>query len=142
VLESLVLPLSYLDRLADSDQPRNLPGKGSAAVEADDLARLARKPDVQVRKVRAETSARLDWLPLPAIAVMRDDTFMQVSPTKALVFPRLVKLAAFDIKVDNKRVPLATGFAAIAGIKPGERRIVEFLLSPLSRRLQEAGREG
>ena len=36
---------------------------------------------------------------------------------------------------------LAPGFAATAEIKTGDRRIIEFLLSPLSRRLQEAGRE-
>ncbi len=58
-----------------------------------------------------------------------------------LVFPCLVRLAAIDIKVGNKRVPLAPGFAATAEIKTGDRRIIEFLLSPLSRRLQEAGRE-
>lgn len=58
-----------------------------------------------------------------------------------LVFPCLVRLAAHDIKVGAKRVALAPGFAATAEIKTGERRIIEFLLSPLSRRMQEAGRE-
>ena len=41
----------------------------------------------------------------------------------------------------NQRIALAPGFAATAEIKTGDRRIIEFLLSPLSRRLQEAGRE-
>lgn len=58
-----------------------------------------------------------------------------------LVFPCLVKLAQPDIIVGAVRVPLAPGFAATAEIRTGHRRIIEYLLSPLSRRLQEAGRE-
>jgi len=58
-----------------------------------------------------------------------------------LVFPCLVKLAAAHIDVGSKQVALEPGFAASAEIKTGQRRIIEFLLSPLSRRVQEAGRE-
>ncbi|HEY0685289.1 MAG TPA: HlyD family type I secretion periplasmic adaptor subunit [Steroidobacter sp.] len=58
-----------------------------------------------------------------------------------LVFPCLVTLSASQIDVGDKLVALEPGFAASAEIKTGERRIIEFLLSPLSRRLQEAGRE-
>jgi hemolysin D len=58
-----------------------------------------------------------------------------------LVFPCLVKLSASHIDIGAKRVALEPGFAAVAEIKTGKRRIIEFLLSPLSRRLQEAGRE-
>jgi hemolysin D len=58
-----------------------------------------------------------------------------------LVFPCQVRIAQPYIKVGNKRVALAAGLAATAEIKTGERRIIEYLLSPLARRLQEAGRE-
>jgi hemolysin D len=58
-----------------------------------------------------------------------------------LVFPCLVKLSQSYVSVGPKRVALAPGFAATAEIKTGNRRVIEFLLSPLSRRLQEAGRE-
>jgi hemolysin D len=58
-----------------------------------------------------------------------------------LVFPCLVKLHATHITAGMKKVALAPGFAATAEIKTGDRRIIEFLFSPLSRRLQEAGRE-
>lgn len=58
-----------------------------------------------------------------------------------MVFPCLVRLAASDILVGTRRIALAPGFAATAEIKTGDRRIIEYLLSPLSRRLQEAGRE-
>ena len=58
-----------------------------------------------------------------------------------LVFPCLVKLHATHISAGMKKIALAPGFSATAEIKTGDRRIIEFLLSPLSRRLQEAGRE-
>ena len=58
-----------------------------------------------------------------------------------LVFPCLVKLSRSYIEVGSQRVALVPGFAATAEIRTGDRRIIEFLLSPLSRRLQEAGRE-
>lgn len=58
-----------------------------------------------------------------------------------LVFPSLVKLDRPYIAIGESSIPLAAGLAASAEIRTGERRIIEFLLSPLSRRLQEAGRE-
>jgi len=58
-----------------------------------------------------------------------------------LVFPCQVRMAQSFINVGSKRVSLAAGFAVTAEIKTGERRIIEYLLSPLARRLQEAGRE-
>lgn len=58
-----------------------------------------------------------------------------------LVYPARVRLLAAHITADGVRRTLAPGLAATAEIKTGRRRIIEFLLSPLSRRVQEAGRE-
>lgn len=58
-----------------------------------------------------------------------------------LVFPAQVSLARASIKVDGRAVKLEPGLAATAEIRTGTRRIIEYLLSPLSRRVQEAGRE-
>ncbi len=58
-----------------------------------------------------------------------------------LVFPCLVKLSLPYIEIANRRVPISPGYAATAEIRTNDRRIIEFLLSPLSRRMQEAGRE-
>jgi hemolysin D len=52
-----------------------------------------------------------------------------------------VRLLQPWIEVDGRRRALAPGLAATAEIKTGDRRIIEYLLSPLSRRVQEAGRE-
>jgi hemolysin D len=58
-----------------------------------------------------------------------------------LVFPAQVKLSKDHLVVGAARFNLAPGLAATAEIKTDKRRIIEFLLSPLSKRLQEAGRE-
>jgi hemolysin D len=58
-----------------------------------------------------------------------------------LVFPARVELAQFAIDVQGQSIPLSAGLAASAEIRTGRRRIIEFLLSPLQRRVAEAGRE-
>ncbi len=60
---------------------------------------------------------------------------------EGLVFPAIIKLPHPWLMVGDRRAYLAPGLAATAEIKTGERRIIEYLLSPLSRRMQEAGRE-
>jgi hemolysin D len=58
-----------------------------------------------------------------------------------LVFPARVELSQFVINVDGRTQALSAGMSVTAEIKTGRRRIIEFLLSPLQRRVQEAGRE-
>jgi hemolysin D len=43
--------------------------------------------------------------------------------------------------VDGKTVNLAPGMAATVEIKTGKRKLIEFLLSPLMKMTNEAGRE-
>jgi hemolysin D len=43
--------------------------------------------------------------------------------------------------VGGRATPLTAGLAATAEIRTGRRRIIEFLLSPLQRRVEEAERE-
>jgi membrane fusion protein, hemolysin D len=59
-----------------------------------------------------------------------------------LVFPARIELSRFDVPVGNGRITaISSGMAVSAEIRTGHRRIIEFLLSPLSRSVQEAGRE-
>jgi hemolysin D len=58
-----------------------------------------------------------------------------------LVYPARVRLDRNWIRVDGVRRSLAPGLAATVEIKTGRRRIIEYLLSPLLRRVKEAGRE-
>ena len=58
-----------------------------------------------------------------------------------LVFPARVELARPSIIVRGQSRALTAGLSATAEIRTGKRRIIEFLLSPLARRVEEAGRE-
>jgi hemolysin D len=58
-----------------------------------------------------------------------------------LVFPARVELSQQTISVGGQRRLLTAGMAVTAEIKTGRRRIIEFLLSPIARRVEEAGRE-
>ena len=111
-----MLLLSFLDRPADPDQLRHLLGKGSTLLDADDVARLAKKLDVQARKVAAG-GARLDRMPLPAIAQLHHDEYLvllQVSEQKALLFrpgeerPRTMPRAEFDAAFSGTLILMTT----------------------------------
>jgi hemolysin D len=59
-----------------------------------------------------------------------------------LVFPARIELSKFTVSVGKgKSTAMSPGMAVSAEIRTGQRRIIEFLLSPLSRNIQEAGRE-
>jgi hemolysin D len=58
-----------------------------------------------------------------------------------LVFPARVELRRFAIRAGGRTRPLSAGMAVSVEIRTGRRRIIEFLLSPLARRADEAGRE-
>jgi len=58
-----------------------------------------------------------------------------------LVFPARVELSQFSLNVGERDVPIRAGMSVTAEIKTGRRRIIEYLLSPLQRRVEEAGRE-
>ena len=59
----------------------------------------------------------------------------------ALVYPARVSLATSVIQVEGKPVTLAPGMAVTAEIKTGQRRLIEFFLSPLLKATQETARE-
>jgi hemolysin D len=58
-----------------------------------------------------------------------------------LVFPARVELAQQSISINGRPRVLTAGMAVTAEIRTGRRRIIEFLLSPIARRVEEAGRE-
>jgi hemolysin D len=60
---------------------------------------------------------------------------------KGLVYEARARLLQDYIMVDGKKSQLSPGLSATAEIKTGDRRIISYLLSPLARRVQEAGRE-
>ena len=55
--------------------------------------------------------------------------------------PACVTLGQTQIQIDDRLVNLAPGMAVTAEIKTGQRRIIEYVLSPLLRYKQESLRE-
>ena len=63
------------------------------------------------------------------------------SSPNQLFYAARVTLDKRTMNVDGKTVNLTPGMAATVEIKTGKRRLIEFLLSPLMRIKDEAGRQ-
>jgi membrane fusion protein, hemolysin D len=61
--------------------------------------------------------------------------------TQNLVFPASIKLAQPWIEIDGKQVALRPGMAVTVEIKTGQRRAIDYLLSPLREMTSQAARE-
>lgn len=62
-------------------------------------------------------------------------------PGQELLYSARVSLDETRMQVEDRMIDLTPGMAVTAGIKTGQRRIVEYLLSPLLRYKQESLRE-
>lgn len=58
-----------------------------------------------------------------------------------LVYDARIKLNKRFLMVNGTRTPIGPGLAVQAEIKTGERRIIEYILSPIAKTMDEAGRE-
>lgn len=58
-----------------------------------------------------------------------------------LVYPTRVRLAKTHMRIDAKDVDLSAGMAVTVEIKTGQRRLIEYFLSPLIQATGEAARE-
>jgi hemolysin D len=61
--------------------------------------------------------------------------------TQNLVFPATIRLAKRTMDVDGKEVALMPGMAVNVEIKTGQRRAIDYLLSPLREMVSETARE-
>ena len=61
--------------------------------------------------------------------------------TGGAVYPATLVLSQKDMLIDGKRVNLTPGMAVTAEIKTGQRRVIEYLLSPVQRAGSESLRE-
>ena len=60
---------------------------------------------------------------------------------QVLVFPATIELRNASLNVEGRDVPLSAGMAVTVEIKTGERRVIDFLLSPLKQYASQAARE-
>lgn len=62
-------------------------------------------------------------------------------PPQGLVYSARIRLAQRTIRVGSRDQRIGPGLAVQAEIKTGERRIIQYLLSPIAQMADEAGRE-
>jgi hemolysin D len=111
-------------------------------VEANVLNR-----DVGFVRERQEVRVKLEAFPFTRYGVVNGRlAFLSHDAVQdehlGLIFPARVELSQFAVRVSqHETIPLTAGMAVSAEIKTGKRRIIEYLLSPLARRVEEAGRE-
>ena len=58
-----------------------------------------------------------------------------------LVYPTRVSMDRSTIQVEGRQVNLSPGMAVTVEIKTGQRRVIEYLLSPLLKSIKESLRE-
>jgi hemolysin D len=61
--------------------------------------------------------------------------------TQSLVFPATVTLSRGSMAIDGKEVPLSPGMAVTVEIKTGQRRAIDYLLSPVREVVSQTARE-
>ena len=61
--------------------------------------------------------------------------------TQGLVYPVTIELDRSYMVIDGKQVPLTAGMSASVEIRTGERRVIDYLLSPLREIASRAGHE-
>lgn len=71
----------------------------------------------------------------------RSSGFAGVQKTQGLVFPVTLSLNSTTIDADGARVALAAGMAVSVEIRTGDRRIIDYLLSPITETTSRAMRE-
>lgn len=71
--------------------------------------------------------------------MQQDEKNRPVQP--GLVYAARIRLKQRTIRVAGRDQPIGPGLAVQAEIKTGERRIIQYLLSPIAQALDEAGRE-
>ncbi len=76
----------------------------------------------------------------PGQQQQRDEAGRQ-QPQQGLVYAARIRLNQRTIRVRGRDQTIGPGLAAQAEIKTGERRIIDFLLSPIAKTMDEAGRE-
>ena len=60
---------------------------------------------------------------------------------QSAVYPATLTLAKRTMNIDGKQVAISPGMNVTAEIKTGERRVIEYLLSPIQRAGSESLRE-
>lgn len=103
-------------------------------LENKDIGFVREGQEAQV-KVDTFTFTRYGLVPATVLRVTSDAVNDE---KRGAIFPATLRLQREVMDIDGKPVRLAPGMTVSAEVKVGRRRVIEFLLSPLQRRVQES----
>ncbi len=87
-----------------------------------------------------ETISR-DAVPPEAPQQEQQNANARAAPSPSLVYSARIRLLRNHLVIRGRRQPIGPGMAVQAEIRTGQRRIIQYLLSPISQAIDEAGRE-
>ena len=123
--------------------PHDHPVEVEAQVENKDVGFVQEGQAVEI-KVETFPFTLYGTIPGRVLTVSDDAVPLEKDkdkPTNALVFATRVSMDQSTIQVEHKQVNLSPGMAVTVEIKTGQRRVLEYLLSPLLKSVQESLRE-
>lgn len=143
---TVVSPGSVLMTLVPHDEPL----QAEVYVKNEDVGFVHRDQRVKL-KLSAYPFQKYGMIDGTVIHVGPDAADQPGSPSKAggetsdaatgLRYKALVRLDAQHLETDGNRLRLSPGMQVIAEIHQGQRTVMEYLLSPVQKAWQEAGRE-
>ena len=95
---------------------------------------------VQPAEFKLETFAYTKYGTVPAtVSIVTADAVQDEK--EGSYYPATLILGLQTMQIDGKRVPISPGMNITAEIKTGQRRVIEYLLSPIQRAGNESLRE-
>ncbi len=117
--------------------PQDHPVEVEAQVENKDVGFVK---EGQAVEVKVETFPFTLYGTIPGKVLSVSDDAVSVEKV-GLIYPTRVSLDRTTIQVEGKQVNLSPGMAVTVEIKTGQRRVIEYLLSPLLKSVKESLRE-
>jgi hemolysin D len=117
--------------------PLEHPVEVEAQVENKDVGFVK---EGQVVELKVETFPFTLYGTIPGRVVSVSDDAAPIEKV-GLVYPTRVSMDRATMQVDGKPVHLSPGMAVTVEIKTGQRRVIEYLLSPLLKSVKESLRE-
>ena len=117
--------------------PQEHPVEVEAQVENKDVGFVK---NGQIVEIKVETFPFTLYGTIPGKVVSVSDDAAPIEKV-GLVYPTRVSIDRSTMQVEGKQVNLSPGMAVTVEIKTGQRRVIEYLLSPLLRSINESLRE-
>ncbi len=117
--------------------PQEHPVEVEAQVENKDVGFVKAG---QVVEIKVETFTFTLYGTIPGRILSVSDDAAPIEKV-GLVYPMRVSMDRATIQVEGKQVHLSPGMAVTVEIKTGQRRVIEYLLSPLLKSMKESLRE-